>query len=237
MQPPTVRDYRSLAKSNRGLIATAAIIALLVAVVGIGIANYYIVSSRVVTETSVTTTTASYSAVVTKTETETSTIVSNNTSTDLGGTTVTSVSSSTETVTPSTTVTIVQTSGNITGITTAEAVLYGGQTATISSNATASLLIGFYNPNSTTYISAIVLESSNLTPIITWDNSSAYSSSKNLDTFSSIRIGDTISRGLTSVFTFYPASTSVVSVLPGQTYQYVVFFATGAYVEGSLIAQ
>jgi len=151
--------------------------------------------------------------------------------------TATSVSTSVIQETPTTTVTVAQTEGNISQITVSEAVLYPGQIATTSSEANASLLIGFYNPNSATYITSMILESSSFAPVINWDNSSAVSTSANQVSFSSMHIGNTISSGLTSVFTLYPASSFSAVVIPGQTYQYVIFFANGSYVEGSLVAQ
>jgi hypothetical protein len=230
-------DKGSSSGSKRGLVATAAIIALLVAVIGVGLADYYLASSRSVTETSVSTTTASISSVVTRTATKITTQVQDETTTQFSVSTITSVSVSDQVITPTTTITIAQTSGNISQITTSEAVLYGGATATSISNASASLLIGFYNPNSTTYITSIVLESSTFSPIINWDNNSAVSTSGNLVSFGSMNLGNTISRGLTSVFTLYPASSSATAIQAGKTYQYVVFFASGAYLEGSLVAQ
>ncbi len=221
---------------KRGLVATAAIIALLVAVIGIGIADYYIASNRVVTETSISTTTLPGMS-ITETATTTSSVTSVSVSDQVVVSDETTTEFSTTIATPTTTITIFQTSGNISQITTAEAVLYGGKTATASSNATASFLIGFYNPNSTTFISSIVLESSSFTPIIAWDNSSRASSPANLETFSSMHLGDTLSSKLTSVFTFYPATSSAVSIQAGATYQYVVFFASGVSVAGSLTAQ
>jgi hypothetical protein len=227
-----------LPNSKRGTVATIAVIALLVAVVGIGIANYYIDSSRVQIETTVSTTTVTgppVTKIETDTRTTTNTVV--NTMTAYSSTTLTTVSVSDKVVTPSTTVTIVQTSGNITQITSSEAVLYSGSSASSSASATASLLIGFYNPNSTTYITSVILESPNFAPLIAWDNSSAPSSQANLVTFSSMHLGNTITGGLTSVFTLYPSSTTADTILQGQTYQYVVFFASGVSVEGSLTAQ
>ena len=227
-----------MADSKKGLVATAAIIALLVAVVGIGIADYYLGSNHVVTETSVSTTTTSFSApTTTKATTKTSFIVLNYTTTELSPTTLTSVTTSVETVIPKTTLTVVQTEGNVSQIATAEAVLYGGNTATAAQAATSSLLIGFYNPNSTTYITSIILESSSFAPIFSWDNSSSTSTAANQVTFSSMHLGDTVSGGLTSVFTLYPATSSATSIQSGQSYQYVVFFASGVSVEGSLVAQ
>ena len=222
---------------KRGSVATAAIIVLLVAVVGIGIADYYLGSSRTVTETSVTTATTSFPSTITKLETETNVIYSNSTTTAYKVSTATSISTSTVEVTPSTTLTIVQTTGNISQITVSEGILYAGQAATGSSAATSSLLIGFYNPNSTTYITSLVLESANFAPIIAWDNSSSPSSSDNTVSFSSMQFGNTLSYGLTSVFTFYPSSSSPINIVHGQSYQYVVFFANGSYVEGALVAQ
>jgi hypothetical protein len=227
-----------LASSKKGSVATAAIIALLVAVVGIGIADYYLGSSHVITNTTTSVVTTSVTAPrVTLTTTIDSFTVLSTTTTQTSPTTLTSVSTTLETVTPSTTLTLVQTDGNITQIQTAEAVLYAGSAASSSSGAGASLFIGFYNPNSTTYITAIVLQVPGYQPITSWDNSSSASSVSNQLTFNSMDLGNTISKGLTSTFTLYPAAASALSLQPGQTYQYAVFFASGVSVEGSLVAQ
>jgi hypothetical protein len=224
---------------KRGLVATAAIIALLAAVVAIGLADYYIgTTTHQQTVTSVSTLTQPFLTTVVKTQTKTSTFISSSATTEYSVSTATAVSTSVVQETPTTTVSIVQTEGNISEITVSEAVLYSGESATSSSAATASLLIGFYNPNSTTYMTSMVLESADfLAPVIVWDNSSAASTASNQVSFSSIHIGNTISRGLTSVFTLYPESPSSVTLVSGETYQYVVFFANGSYVEGSLVAQ
>jgi hypothetical protein len=225
-------------KKRGGLVATAAIIALLVAVVGIGIANYYLGASRVETETTTSLgTTTLQGAVVTKETTKTSFVVLNYTTTAVSSTTVTTVTVSTTVSTPSTTVTIAKTVGNISQITTSEAVLYSGNTATASSGGNASLLIGFYNPNASTYVTSIILESPTFSPIFTWDNSSQPSAPSNQLTYSSATLDNSVSRGLTSVFNLFPATTSSVKIVSGQTYQYLVFFASGAFVQGSLTAQ
>lgn len=237
--PRLARDrYSELTQQpKRGLVATAAIIALLVAVVGVGVADYYVTSNRVATETSISTTTTSIHELVTRTETETNTQLLTEATTQYSFSTLTSISVSDKTVTPSTTITVIQTSGNISEITPAEAVLHAGDTATALSASSASLLVGFYNPNSTTYITSIILEGSNFAPITVWDNSSAASTRANLFPFSSMQIDNTVTKGLTSVVTVYPSTATVTAIEPGSICQYVVFFASGAYVEGNLTAQ
>ncbi len=227
-----------MASSKKGSVATAAIIALLVAVVGIGIADYYLGSSHVVTDTTTNVVTTSVTAPrVTLTSTIDSFTVLSTTTTQTSPTTFTSVSTSVETFTPKTTLTFVQTEGNLTQIQTSEAVLYHGSTATTSAGASASLLIGFYNPNSTTYITAIVLQVPDYGVISVWDNTSATSSVSNQMTFNSLHLGNSISSGLTSVVTVYPATPSATTLQSGQTCQYAVFFANGESVEGNLVAQ
>lgn len=231
-------NSKGTSSGKRGLVATAAIIALLVAVVGIGLADYYLgTTSHPQTVTSISTLTQPTTLTIFKTRTSTSTIVSNSTATEYSVSTVSTVSTSVVEETPTTTVTVAQTEGNISQITVSEAVLYSGQGATPASAATASLLIGFYNPNSTTYVTFMMLQSSSFAPVITWDNSSAASTSANQVSFSGMHLDNTISRGLTSVFTIYPESSTSVTILSGETYQYIVFFANGSYVEGNLVAQ
>jgi hypothetical protein len=232
------KESQGSGSHTRGLVATAAIIALLVGVIGIGVADYYLGSSRVVTQTSVSTLTTNLPTTITKKTTVATTIFSNSSTTIYSVSTETAISTTiVQQATPTTTVTVAQTKGNISQVTVSEAVLYSGKTATTASNGTASLLMGFYNPNSTTFITSMVLESPGFTPIVSWDNSSFPSGNGNLISFASMNVGNTVSRGLTSVYTDIPVTTSTFTIQSGQTYQYVVFFANGSYVEGSLVAQ
>jgi len=222
---------------TRGLVATAAIIALLVGVIGIGVADYYLGSSRVMTETSVSTSTASVLSTVTKISTKTTTVFSNSSTTVYSISTSTAVSVSDVQIAPTTTVTVAKIVGNLSQVTIAEAVLYSGKTATSSAAGTASLLIGFYNPNSTTYVTSIVLDSQSYGPFVAWDNSSAPSGNVNLVSFASMNTGNTVQQGLTAVLNIYPVTSSPLTIQSGQIYDYTVFFANGSYLEGSLAAQ
>jgi len=133
---------------------------------------------------------------------------------------------------------LAQTTQVVSNITVAEASLYGGVSATSSSQGTASLLLAFNNPNSSTYITSIILVSPSGTTINAWDNSTSASSGSNLIVFSSSHPGDNAVPGSQiSFFTYYPASSSAIQLAHGQTFQYVVYFASGFFVAGSLVSQ
>jgi len=228
-----------LADSKRGLVATAAIIALLVVVIGIGIVNFTM-TDHVVTDTSFSTLTNSVTSTVSKTATQTkvSMVFANETITVISTTTQLSSEVSTSTVTPNTTVTLAQTTQVASNITIAEASLYGGVTATGTSQGTASFLLAFNNPNSSSFITSIILVSPSGTTVNAWDNSSSASSASNLIVFSSSHPGENAVPGAQiSFFTFYPESSSAIQLAHGQTFQYVVYFASGFFVAGSLVSQ
>jgi len=197
-------------------------------------------TDHVVTDTSFSTLTTSVTSTVSKTSTQTriSTVFTNETITVVSTTTQLSSEVSTSTVTPSTTVTLAQTTQVASNITVAEASLYGGVTATSTSQGTASLLLAFNNPNSSTYITSVILVSPGGTTVNAWDNSTSASSASNLIVFSSSHPGDNAVPGAQiSFFTYYPASSSAIQLAHGQSFQYVVYFASGFFVVGSLVSQ
>ena len=197
-------------------------------------------TDHVVTDTSFSTLTTSVTSTVSKTtvQTQVSTVFATDTTTVVSTTTQLSSEVTTSTVTPSTTLTLAQTTQVVSNITVAEASLYGGVSATSSSQGTASLLLAFNNPNSSTYITSIILVSPSGTTINAWDNSTSASSASNLIVFSSSHPGDNAVPGSQiSFFTYYPASSSAIQLAHGQTFQYVVYFASGFFVAGSLVSQ
>jgi len=197
-------------------------------------------TDHTVTNTSLSTLTTSVTATVSKTSTQTrvSTAVTTETTTVVSTTTQFSSEISTSTVTPSTTVTLAQTTQVVSNITIAEASLYGGVSATSSSQGTASLLLAFNNPNSSTYITSIILTSPNGTTINAWGNSTSASSPANQIDFSSSHPGDNAVPGSQiSFFTFYPQSSSAIQLAHGQRFQYVIYFASGYFIAGSLVSQ
>jgi len=165
-------------------------------------------------------------------------VFANETITVISTTTQLSSEVSTSTVTPNTTVTLAQTTQVASNITIAEASLYGGVTATGTSQGTASFLLAFNNPNSSSFITSIILVSPSGTTVNAWDNSSSASSASNLIVFSSSHPGENAVPGAQiSFFTFYPESSSAIQLAHGQTFQYVVYFASGFFVAGSLVSQ
>jgi len=228
-----------LADSKHGVVATAAIIALLVVVIGVGIVNFTM-SDHTVTSTRYSILTTSVVSIVPKTtiQTQVSTVFMNGTVTVVSTATQLSSEVSTSTVTPSTTVTLAQTTQVVSNITIAEASLYGGVSATSTSQGTASLLLAFNNPNSSTYITSILLVSQDGTTVNAWDNSTSASSASNQVVFSSSHPGDNAVPGSQiSFFTFYPESPSAIQLAHGQGFQYVVYFASGFFIAGSLVSQ
>jgi hypothetical protein len=221
------------------MVATAAIIALLVVVIGVGIVNFTM-SDHTVTSTSYSILTTSVVSIASKTTTQTqaSTVFVNGTVTVVSTATQLSSEVSTSTVTPSTTVTLAQTTQVVSNITNAEASLYGGVSATSTSQGTASLLLAFNNPNSSTFITSILLVSQGGTTINAWDNSTSASTASNQVVFSSSHPGDNAVPGAQiSFFTFYPESSSAIQLAHGQGFQYVVYFASGFFIAGSLVSQ
>jgi hypothetical protein len=127
---------------------------------------------------------------------------------------------------------------NVESVTLSSATLYGGTTATGSSPASSSLVIGFSNPGSTTYATSVTLIGSGIGSIIAWDSSSAPSSSNNQIVWTSAGAGiNSLPGGEVSSFTWYPVSSSAQSILTGEVFNYQVDFANGQSVSGSLIAQ
>jgi flagellin-like protein len=134
---------------------------------------------------------------------------------------------------------------NVKTVTLSSATLYGGVSATGTLAATSSLTIALNNPGSASYITSLTMTGSGITTIIAWDNSSLASAGNNLVS-AAFAPGHTsppctdcgvMLAGTVSSFTFYPENAAQQSITTGQVFNYVVNFANGQSVSGSLIAQ
>jgi flagellin-like protein len=143
---------------------------------------------------------------------------------------------------------------NVKTVTLASATLYGGLTASQSAAATASLSLSLNNPGSATTITSITLTGTGLsTPVTLWSlQAGAITGSGSATTISFAAAytspggpGNAMYPGQVTSFTFYPVSgssssgvgTIQQSITTGQTFNYVINFANGQSVSGSLIAQ
>jgi flagellin-like protein len=127
---------------------------------------------------------------------------------------------------------------NVKTVTLSSGTLYGGVTASSSVPATSSLTISLNNPGSATTISSITLTGSGISTITQWQL--AAGSGTNTVNFGATYApggANAMSPGSVSSFTFFPWSSSSQSITTGQTFNYVINFANGQSVSGSLIAQ
>ena len=127
---------------------------------------------------------------------------------------------------------------NVATVTVSSATLYGGVSATTSSAATSSIVFALNNPGSATYITQLTLSGAGVTTISSWDNSSLASTGTNLIVFTSSHPGNNaMPAGQVTSFTYYPDSVTPQAITTGQVFNYVINFANGQSVSGSLIAQ
>ncbi len=127
---------------------------------------------------------------------------------------------------------------NVKTVTVSSATLYGGLSATAGSSATSSLTVALNNPGSTTYITSVTMTGAGISTIISWDNSTLPSSSNNLIVFTGSYPGNNaMSAGAVTSFTYYPENAAQQTITTGQVFNYVINFANGQSVSGSLIAQ
>jgi hypothetical protein len=221
------------------LIATIAIIALLVVVIGVGIVNFTMSPGNTLTETSTAIETTSLAAVTYKTTmTQYSTVTLNKTVTATQSIIQSSTIVSKATVTSTSILTVTQNFVGASPISITSVILYGGVAATNSSQPTSSLLISFNDNSSSTYITSIILETPSGVPITAWDNSTTPSNAGNMIDFSSSNPGNNALAGsFISFFTFYPKASTAVSVPSGSSLQYSILFASGSMIQGTLTAQ
>jgi flagellin-like protein len=128
---------------------------------------------------------------------------------------------------------------NVKTVTLSSATLYGGVTAWQASIATSSISLSLNNPGSASTISSLTLTGTGLgTPITIWSTTSVTGGSVN---FAGAAGANSMLPGQVTSFTFYPVTigtaTSSQAITTGQTFNYVINFANGQSVSGSLIAQ
>jgi flagellin-like protein len=133
---------------------------------------------------------------------------------------------------------------NVKTVTLASATLYGGisgLTSKLDRNTT-SLGVSLNNPGSATTITSLELTGTSLTtPLQAWNFTTGQSSQSSaagyvFGTGTSPTAPDMLA-GQVNSYTFYALAATYLAVTTGQTYNYVINFANGQSVSGSLIAQ
>jgi hypothetical protein len=123
-------------------------------------------------------------------------------------------------------------------VTIASVFLYAGYSATSSTVATSKAVFAFASLGcKPTYISGLTLSGTNITLITQWDNNTGSSGAGNPIDFSSSNSANSLVHSASPIsFTYYPESTTQQQISSGRVYNYVVNFADGQSVSGSLIA-
>jgi hypothetical protein len=143
-------------------------------------------------------------------------------------------------------------SGTVKTVTLSSANLYDGTTAVSSANAS-SLLMSFNNPGSETYITSLSIWQAtttvtypNSTSVITkiypennvtitsWQDSTDSTGQINFSVHSNAT--ELLSGKVTS-FSFYPRTVSQINITADETWNFVVDFANGQSVSGSLLSE
>lgn len=126
---------------------------------------------------------------------------------------------------------------NVKTVTLSSATLYGGTEAAAIGptggppTTTTYISFALNNPGSGTYIDGMTLTGSAIGTISTWEDSTGAA-------LSTLQTGtnNQMNGGIVTTFTVYPYGTSQ-NIVTGQVYNYVINFANGQSVSGSLIAQ
>ena len=128
---------------------------------------------------------------------------------------------------------------NVKTVTLASATLYGGVTADPITLATSSMTLALNNPGSASSITSLTLTGTGLNaPVTVWSTTSSTASQITFVNSYNANSPNAMSPGQVTSFTFYPVTLSgSVPVTTGQTFNYVINFANGQSVSGSLIAQ
>jgi len=132
---------------------------------------------------------------------------------------------------------------NVKTVTLSSATLYGGVSATTTAAATSSLVFALNNPGSATYVTTLTLSGAGIATINSWDNSTAAQVAGNTIPFGAGHTNppctdcNVMNAGTVSSFTYYPEAAAAEAITTGQVFNYVINFANGQSVSGSLIAQ
>jgi len=126
---------------------------------------------------------------------------------------------------------------NVKTVTLSSATLYGGTTtvATKASNSSATYItFSLNNPGSSSSLTGLTLTGSGISSIDTWQltNGTAIG-------FTPANVASALSGGKVTSYTFYASNTAGngQTITTGQVFNYVLSFANGQSVSGSLIAQ
>ncbi len=130
---------------------------------------------------------------------------------------------------------------NVKTVTLSSATLYGGVSQdSTPTTASSSLTLSLNNPGSSSAITSVTLTGTGLSsPITTWSTTAAYNAANVIifvNSYNSLS-PNALSPGQVTSYTFYPVTASSVPITTGQTFNYVINFANGQSVSGSLIAQ
>lgn len=131
---------------------------------------------------------------------------------------------------------------NVKTVTLASGTLYGGVTSSGTTNATSSLTLSLNNPGSSTYITSLTLTGTAISSVTGWCSNSDQVGGTGCTQISWTAGGSSnqMPPGVVTSFSFFPSSIAPQisqSILTGQTFDYVINFANGQSVSGSLIAQ
>ena len=125
---------------------------------------------------------------------------------------------------------------NVKTVTLSSATLYGGtEGAALGVPAATSSYLTFSlnNPGTASTITGITLTGSAITAVTTWENSGPGGTATDF----MLSGNNALAGGQVSSFTFYPYGNALNTITTGQTFNYVISFANGQSVSGSLIAQ
>jgi flagellin-like protein len=129
---------------------------------------------------------------------------------------------------------------NVKTVTLSSATLYGGVSASATVAATSSLTLSLNNPGSASAITSLTLTGTGLpAPIVTWSGVATAAGAQIvfINSYNSLSIYNALSPGQVTSYTFYPSTAPSEAITTGQTFNYVINFANGQSVSGSLIAQ
>ena len=129
---------------------------------------------------------------------------------------------------------------NVKTVTLSSATLYGGVSSDAATNATSSLTLALNNPGSATYITSLSLTGTAITTVNSWcPNGDKVGAGGCVQVaWTAVGINNQMSPGKVTSFTFFPSNPPTTQpITTGQTFNYVINFANGQSVSGSLIAQ
>jgi len=130
---------------------------------------------------------------------------------------------------------------NVKTVTLASATLYGGVVAGTGANSTSSLVVALNNPGSATYVNSLTLTAAGLaTPVTAWcpNSDKVGGGGCTAISFAGSNANTALSQGQVTSLTFYPEQgAGGAAITTGQVFNYVINFANGQSVSGSLIAQ